>query len=70
MKHKVPHPYSQADENACSLTGIRDDEVWENFQNCTTAQNSWAEHLRESGGLDWSSQRSAVSKPEFMDHYF
>ncbi len=25
-KHKVPHPYSGAEENAPSLTGIRDDE--------------------------------------------
>src|SRR5476651_1279987 len=25
IKHKVPHPYSRADESARSLTGIRDD---------------------------------------------
>ena len=25
-KHKVPHPYSRAEENARSLTGIRDDD--------------------------------------------
>jgi len=26
LKHKVPHPYSAAKENAASLTGIRDDD--------------------------------------------
>jgi hypothetical protein len=25
-KHKVPHPYSGADDNAPSLNGVRDDE--------------------------------------------
>ncbi len=24
-KHKIPHPYSAAEESAASLTGIRDD---------------------------------------------
>jgi hypothetical protein len=27
-KHKVPHPYSAAEENAASLTGIRDDDIY------------------------------------------
>jgi len=27
IKHKIPHPYSAAEENAASLTGIRDDEA-------------------------------------------
>jgi hypothetical protein len=26
-EHKVPHPYSGADESAPSLTGVRDDAV-------------------------------------------
>jgi predicted NAD/FAD-binding protein len=25
-KHKVPHPYSRADDNARSLNGVRDDD--------------------------------------------
>jgi hypothetical protein len=25
VKHKIPHPYSRADENARSLNGVRDD---------------------------------------------
>jgi len=35
-KHKVPHPYSRADENARSLTGIRDDDQF-GSPNCTFA---------------------------------
>jgi hypothetical protein len=46
-KRKVPHPCSAAEENAASLTGIRDDEAIFIWENCAKMHR----HQLESSGV-------------------
>ena len=68
-QHKVPHPYSRADECARSLTGVRDDDVLV-FQTVPLPRSCFASRASEprtyfesSSGLSMRSTTSVYSNP-------